>query len=126
MPIKIKDAESGGDDDAIQKFVPALFRMTGGLKCVWRKPNAKPPISKLKTSQVMMLDTGFQIFIWAGKASPIQDRTSAFTFAQSYLKKYKRPSVLPITRFNEAMEDRVFTDYFGPAEQRGGCACIVS
>ena len=83
-----------------------------------------PPISRLKTNKVALLDDGFQCFIWAGKQAPRADRASSFPFAQDYLKRYKRPSVLPITRFNEGCESAAFKARFGPPE-KGGC-CIVS
>ena len=60
-------------------------------------------------------------FIWAGKDAPRQDRASSFPFAQAYLKRWKRPSVLPITRFNDGMESEAFKAHFGPPEKLGCC-----
>ena len=85
-----------------------------------------PPVSRLKTERVCLLDTGFQPFIWAGKAAPRPERGGAFVGAQAYLKRYKRPSVLPITRFNEGMESEAFKAVLGPPEPPGCCAgCVV-
>ena len=110
--------------------MPTLFKLGGSrYKRVWRKKE-KPPVNKLRTKSVYLMDTGFQVFIWAGKAAPLQERTSAFPFAQQYLKRWKRPAVLPITRFNEGMEDSSFSQCFGPEKKPGliemlfGCSPI--
>ena len=48
-----------------------------------------------------------------------QERVSAFPFAQRYLKDYRRPSVLPITRYAEGKEAPRFIEQFGPPAK--GC-----
>jgi gelsolin len=122
--VKVKVSEKGGDDESVARFKPTLFKLSSrGLRRMWRR-DEKPPVSKLRTEHVLLFDTGFQVFIWAGKAAPIQDRTSAFPFAQDYLKRYKRPAVLPIVRLNEGMETTAFSDMFGPAEKPA--CCVVS
>jgi len=128
--ISIKSAEAGGDDARAKAFAPALFYASASasgtlqLKSVWK--GDEPPINRLRTDKVCFFDNGFQCYIWAGKAAPRQDRTSAFPFAQDYLKRYKRPAVLPITRFNEGIESTDFKRQFGPPEPPGCCAsCAV-
>ena len=49
---------------------------------------------------------------------------SSFPFCQQYLAQYKRPSVLPITRFNEGMEGGSFLGLFGPAQPEGCCVLL--
>lgn len=126
--ITIKDAAKGGDDERVKAFVPSVFyagaKDSGEprLSCAWK--GERPPISRLKTDKVCFFDTGFQCYIWAGRAAPRQDRTSAFTFAQYYLKRYNRPSVLPITRFNEGLESEAFRSQFGPPEPPGCCVVL--
>jgi gelsolin len=128
--ITVKDAAKGGDDDRVQAFEPVLFYVSssGGephFRCAWR--GKLPPVSRLKSERVCLFDNGFQCFIWAGKKAPRQDRASSFVGAQNYLKRWKRPSVLPITRFNEGMESEAFRAAFGPPEPPACCGgCAVS
>ena len=129
--ITIQGASQGGDDTAIKAFTPSLFYVSAGLTgpafTVAFKGNL-PPISRLKHDRVCLFDTGFQLFIWAGKDAPLQDRSSSFMSAQAYLKRWKRPSVLPITRFNDGKESSAFLENFGPPESPScyGCCCCVS
>ena len=126
--ISIQDAAKGGADDAVRAFEPTLYYLsaTSGGKAKFARAfrGKAPPISKLRSTRVALLDDGFQCLLWAGKEAPIADRASCFPFAQEYLKRYRRPSVLPITRFNEGFESAAFKARFGPAE-KGGC-CVVS
>ena len=50
---------------------------------------------------------------------------AAFVLAQQYLKRYKRPPVLPIHRHTEGHEPSEFKNHFGPAEPPG-CCCTIS
>ena len=51
-------------------------------------------------------------------------RVGSFPFAQQYLKRYKRPPVLVIHRFNEGKESNEFNAFFGPVE--AGCNCVIA
>ena len=84
--IKIKDASAGGDDEATKAFVPTLYRLSGGKTSRVARMK-QPPISKLNTSGIYLLDTGFELVIWVGKASPSSERATAFVAAQQYLKR---------------------------------------
>ena len=100
--------------------LPCRFDHTSILKVA---RGEKPSVTKLDTDDVFLYDTGFRVWLWIGKGAAQQERISAFPFAQKYLKEYKRPSVLPITRVNERKEPQEFLLLFGPAEK--GCACVV-
>ena len=71
---------------------------------------------------------GFEIFIWVGQGASQSEKVSAFPYAQKYLKDYKRPPVLPLTRYAEGKEPSSFLELFGPPEAQGACAscCVVS
>ena len=56
---------------------------------------------------------------WEGRAAT--GPRLVVPFAQAYLKRWKRPSVLPITRFNDGMESEAFKAHFGPPEKLGCC-----
>jgi len=122
--INIKDGAKGGDDEAVKAFTPALYRLRDG-SAIAKVGTNKPPINKLLPGGVFLLDTGFQLFLWVGKEAPRNEKTSAFLYTQGYLKKYKRPPVLPITRYGEGQESAAFKDLFGPPAKEGGC-CVVS
>jgi len=122
--IKVKIAEKGGDDAAVKKFEPVLIRISGSASGSARfsiEGRGKLPISKLKTGGIYLYDTGFLIYLWVGKGAGQHERVSAFPFAQKYLKEYKRPTVLPISRYNEGKEPQQFLSLFGPPQQQGCC-----
>jgi len=124
--ITIKTAERGGDDDNVAAFVPTLYLLkpSGGLKRVWRQKSKPPPISKLQGGGIYLLDTGFEIDLWIGKKASTSLKASAFPFAQQYLKRYRRPPILPVHRYNEGHEPSEFKKHFGPAEEPGCCGCF--
>ena len=86
----------------------------------------KPSISKLKSTSVYLLDTGFEIYLWVGHDASTAIKASAFPCAQQYLKKYKRPPVLVIHRYNEGKEPDAFKAFFGPVEEGCACACVIA
>lgn len=131
--IKIKTSEQGGTDDAVEAYTITLYKMkeNGGFSRVFRKKDKKPPISKLKSNGVYVLDTGFELFLWIGDKAPTSLKGSAFPFAQKYLKSYKRPAVLPIHRDKEGREGDKIKTFLGPAEEDGMCAgcmpgCVIA
>jgi len=64
--------------------------------------------------------------IWVGQNASQSEKVSAFPYAQKYLKDYKRPPVLPITRYAEGKEASNFLELFGPAEAKANCCCVIS
>lgn len=123
--IKVKTSEKGGDDERVTKFTPQLVRLQayeGKVRVTRVARGEKLPISKLKTDDVFAYDTGFHVYLWVGKQAERAEKTSAFPFAQRYLKEYKRPSVLPITRYDEGKEAKDFLDLWGPPEKH---CCVI-
>ena len=106
-----------------------LTPSAGGKVSKARKVSSgKPPSSHLRSTGVSLLDTGFEVFLWVGRAAPVELKSSAFNFAQRYLKDYKRPPVLPITRHNEGREPSGWIDehFSEPVKDGCSCACVVS
>ena len=129
--IKVKSSAVGGDDEDVKAFEPALFRVSdrvvgGGVAFSKAGTGQQMPISKLQSGDAFILDTGFAIFIWVGQGASQSEKVSAFPYAQKYLKDYKRPPVLPITRYAEGKEAPSFLKLFGPAEAKDACCCVVS
>ena len=69
-------------------------------------------LSCLAWQAVVLVDTGFHLYLWVGTGTAFSLRVSAFTFAQAYVTKFKRPSVLPLTRFAEGQESDKFWRLF--------------
>merc|ERR1719263_481174 len=123
--IEIKTEAKGGEDERVTKFTPLLVRLravNGKVRVTKVARGEKLPISKLKTEDVFAYDTGFHLYLWVGKQADRAEKTSAFPFAQRYLKEWKRPSVLPITRYDEGKEQSEFLNLWGPPEKH---CCVI-
>jgi len=128
--IKIKTEAQGGDDQAVKAFEPTLYRVSdrvvgSGVSFSKVQTGEKQPISNLDSEDAFIYDTGFELFIWVGTQASQSEKVSAFPYAQKYLKDYKRPAVLPITRYAEGKEESRFLDLFGPPVAKGCCAACV-
>jgi len=95
---------------------------------------------KLISEDVFIVDVGSQVYIWVGSGSSKQEKTKAMTYAQQYLKDYKRPSCTPLIRIAEGNEPEEFTQALskkgirrfkkstgGPkVEQKGNMVCYLT
>ena len=90
--------------------------MEGGQLSGHAEPIASGRLDRklLRSGGVFLLDTGFHVYLWVGRSADFQLRVSAFPFAQSYLKQFARPAVLPLTRFGEGQESLGFWGHFQP------------
>ena len=68
-------------NEKVEKFVPTLFALRDGASKYARVARGKPSISKLQSSGLFMLDTGFEIFIWSGKGAPKSAKVNCLPFA---------------------------------------------
>merc|ERR1712087_1077074 len=113
----------------VEKFTPKLMQLRCSgeeVRIVKVAQGEKPSISKLDSADVFLYDTGFRVWLWVGKNADTQEKISAFPFAQKYLKDFKRPSMLPITRVNEGKEPQDFLSLFGPAKKgRRAWRCMI-
>ena len=78
----------------------------------------------LCTDDVMLLDTGFHIYLWVGDGASSEEKSSSFPYAHEYIKDHKRPPVMPVTRVTEGKESPKFTEFIGPAVAAQGC-CVI-
>ena len=125
--FSVKKAEEGGADKEVVAFEPVLFEISDAFRCCGgvgfsKVGTGKLPISRLNTKSAYVLDTGFELFCWVGKGASPREKSSAMPFAQSYLKRYQRPPVLPITSLKEGREQTRFKTFFGPPEPE---ACVI-
>jgi len=124
--IEVRTSDKGGDDSTVKAFTPILYRLgekKGSVSRVARMPagREKPTISKLKTDGVFFVDDGFRVQIWCGKEASSSLKAGAFPAVQAYLKSYKRPAVLPISKHNEGREPADLLAFFGEAQPDACC-----
>jgi len=104
-------AEGGSDEEADKNSEKRLFRLSDSSGKLEFTEAAKGKLIKrsaLDSSDVFILDTGFEVFAWIGKAASLQEKKRALSYAQDYLVKFNRPIYLPIARILEGGENEVF------------------
>lgn len=84
----------------------------GKLQCTVVAEGAKVKRDQLDTDDVFIFDTVAEVYVWVGKGANANERKSALNFAQRYLKDYKRPDWLPISRVLEGGENETFEASF--------------
>jgi len=108
----VKSAEEGGDDAEAEKTGhKALFHLSDATgEMVFKQVGTGSQCKKslLDSNDVFILDTGAEVFAWIGKGASANEKAKALSFAQDYLKKFDRPSYLPISRIIEGSENAVF------------------
>jgi len=67
--------------------------------------------SMLNTNDVMLLDTGFGLFIWEGKKCTPSEREHGMQFARRFVRESLRPPTYEITRCKEGGENELFALY---------------
>ena len=110
----VRAAEAGGDDAAVQGVETSAYGLSikGGEIGIEALASGRLPRSLLNTEAVVLVDSGFHIFLWVGTGTAFPLRVSAFTFAQAYVTRFKRPPILPLTRFAEGQESDKFWRLF--------------
>jgi gelsolin len=115
----IKTAEEGGADDEAHKEnakIRRLFQLsdaTGKMTFKLISEGNAIKRSHLISDDVMIFDSGSEVFAWVGKGSNKEERRKALGFAQDYLKNYNRPNSLPICRVLEGGENQAFNAAMG-------------
>ena len=130
--IKLQDAAKAGDDADIDAHGLRLFRIHEGsglhagkvrfTRCTVN--GGKVPRNQLQSGDVMLLDTGFHIYLWVGDGASSEEKSSSFPYAHEYIKDHKRPPVMPVTRVTEGKESPKFSEFIGPAVAAQGC-CVI-
>jgi len=73
----------------------------------------------LISTQVHLVDSGSEVYVWIGKTSPLEDRKVAMATASTYLKDAARPAWTPISRLIETGETPVFKNIFSKWDRVG-------
>ena len=132
--VKIQEADS--KDKKGKSFLPVLYRAPGTFGDKFERvgraqlvavgpTNSKQPKLKqscLQDDQVLLLDTGFHLYVWVGKSANPSMKSLAVHHADVYCKSQKRP-MLPVDVVKQNMESAKFSDFF--SEDVGGCCMIM-
>jgi len=104
------DADAGKSSMGLKKIV-RVSDASGQLKF---DPIAEGKLSpnSLKTEDVFIVDSGYEIFVWVGKKSTVNEMKSGLQCAQTYLNQSGRPAYLPITKVVEGAHVPTFDAVF--------------
>jgi len=111
---KIKTAEEGGADDAVEKEVAKVRRLmhlsdaSGKMEFKQVAEGNAIKKSQFVSDDVMIFDAGHEVFVWIGKGANKEEKKNGLGYAQTYLTQYNRPAYIPITRVQEAGESPDF------------------
>ena len=113
----IASAAEGGDDAQEEKASAAavkLYRVSDSSGELVVTEVASVPLKKsqLDTNDCFIVDIGTQIFVWVGKGSTQQEKSSSLTYATQFLANSGRPDWTPITRVVEGGEANNFKSQF--------------
>eukprot|EP01120_Amphizonella_sp_Union-15-10_P009825 TRINITY_DN37_c0_g1_i3.p1 TRINITY_DN37_c0_g1~~TRINITY_DN37_c0_g1_i3.p1 ORF type:complete len:412 (-),score=120.92 TRINITY_DN37_c0_g1_i3:43-1278(-) len=111
---RIASAEEGGFDLDIESRSGStdkkLFQLSdaSGILKMTLVGSGKVTKSHLKSEDVFIFDSGFEIFVWIGKKASAQEKANAFKYANQYLHENNKPAYLPVTRVIEGGENPTF------------------
>jgi len=114
----IKTAEEGGSDkeaEVANSKIRKLFNLsdsTGKVVFTLIAEGNAIKRAQLKTVDAFVFDAGHQVYAWVGKGASANEKKLAMLYAQNYLKDFKRPIWLPISRIIEGSENETFENEF--------------
>ena len=125
-PIKRTVNVQGADnkDEKGKAFVPVLYEAPDTLGEKFDRVGRAEKLKKsyLQDDKVLLLDTGFHLYVWVGKSANPSMKSLAVHHADGYFKAQKRP-MLPVSVVKQDMESAKFSDFF--VEDDGGCCVLM-
>jgi gelsolin len=113
---------AAGDDDTVVEFTPLLFKLSDEpaaqvakgepVKFGFGKAHAKIPKSTLSSSDVFLLDAGWEIFVWIGGDAALKEKVSAVAWADAYCHGDSRTADLPLSLVKAGYEPSDFSAHF--------------
>jgi hypothetical protein len=112
------------DDEEIAEFSPLLFRVDGDMSANLEQVAVGSPVKKtskvctclqrsaLEESDVFLLDSGWEIFVWIGKGGDRYEKIAAMSAADRYSKTSPRTVNLPVHIIKDGNETEKFNSYF--------------
>jgi Gelsolin repeat len=117
-------AEEDDDDVHVDEFAPLLFKLPGdpedeaeqiakGEKVsIGFTTSVKLSRDLLDESDVFLLDSGWEVFLWIGSKSDKSEKLGALGRADTYLNDDVRTSNLPLSIVKSGYEPSEFNAYF--------------
>jgi len=111
-------------EEAISEFAPLLFRVDGDASKELEKVAEGSSVQKpgkiaqcldkgaLDDSDVFLLDSGWEIFIWIGAGASLSEKIAAMGAADRYALMEPRAVDLPVTVLKSGKETALFNSYF--------------
>ncbi|KAJ8622707.1 hypothetical protein MRB53_031236 [Persea americana] len=122
------------EDDVTMETTPGkLYSITDGQV----KILAEDVLSKamLENNKCYLLDCGFEVFVWVGRVTQLEDRKAASQAAEEFINNQNRPKSTRITRMIQGFETHSFKSNFeswpvgtgtsGAEEGRGKVAALL-
>jgi len=118
-------ASAEAADEPITEFKPLLFKVDGNPDtplvkvatgaCKQRPGKLVRVLDKgsLGEEDVFLMDSGWEIFIWIGKAADTSEKIAAMGAADRYANMEPRADTLPVTIVKNGKESDLFKSYFG-------------
>ena len=125
VDLEIQDAEE--DDDNLE-VIPKLFKLKSKIHQFSTGPYEQisqdgvvPFLYQLKSTEIYVLNTGFEYITWIGKdADPefckLEHSFKVFPLTLLYIKRYRQPAMLPLHMYKEGYEPPAFFDHFDRSE----------
>lgn len=116
----ISDADEG--DEEVAEFTPLLFKLSPDgqekvaegepVKVGFGKPTPKIPKSTLESTDIFLLDSGWEMFVWIGSEADRSEKVSAIAWADGYCKQDPRTADLPLSLVKSGYEPSAFSAFF--------------
>jgi gelsolin len=113
---------AAGGDETVQEFTPLLFKLGNEpaeqvakgepVKFGFGKSHSKIDKSALSSSDVFLLDAGWEIFVWIGPDAALKEKTSAVAWADKYCLGDSRTADLPLSLVKAGYEPSDFSAHF--------------
>eukprot|EP00980_Cylindrotheca_fusiformis_P013223 scaffold3359_cov123-Cylindrotheca_fusiformis.AAC.27 len=118
-------ASAAEAEKEVTDFTPMLYRVDGDqskdLELVAKGSSTQKPGKIVKcldkealaVDEVFLIDSGWELFIWIGKAADRNEKIAAMGAADRYSRMEPRASELPVTIIKSGHETALFNAYFG-------------
>jgi gelsolin len=112
------------DDAGLDEFIPVLYRVDGDPTKPLEKVATGNVVKKvsheraclkksaLDDSDVFLLDSGWDVFVWIGKGADMHEKVAAMGAADRYGEMEPRSKMCPVTILKAGNENAKFLSYF--------------
>lgn len=128
LDIELEMQEPGEEEDDNLNVIPTLHKLKSKIHQFSTGPfdaltdgKTRPFRWQLKSTELYILDTGFEYLVWIGKdAEPefckLEHSFKVFPLTLLYIKRNRRAAMLPIHMFKEGFEPDDFFDHLDSSE----------